>query len=125
MKAYVFQAALICEDCARAYMASNAKPDHVDMDDESSYDSDHWPKGPYSDGGGEADCPQHCDHCGEFLENSLTMDGDCYVRTAAAAYETEEGRANGSESWQDVANRAEADGRAVLAGWIMFYLAWG
>jgi hypothetical protein len=28
---------------------------------ESDYDSEDLPKGPYADGGGEADTPQHCD----------------------------------------------------------------
>ncbi len=51
-----------------------------DISDESSYDSDEWPKGPYGDGGGEADVPQHCGHCKEFLENPLTPEGMAYVR---------------------------------------------
>jgi hypothetical protein len=49
---------------------------------ESDYDSDDLPKGPYSDGGGEADTPQHCDGCGQFLENPLTADGLIYVEDA-------------------------------------------
>lgn len=28
--------------------------------DESLYDSGEWPKGPYGNGGGEANSPQHC-----------------------------------------------------------------
>jgi hypothetical protein len=51
-----------------------------DTSDESSYDSDEWPKGPYGNGGGESDCPQHCGDCHEFLENPLTPDGYQYVR---------------------------------------------
>jgi len=62
-----------------------------------SYDSDEFPKGPYPDGGGEADCPQHCGagaQCvnaiefddghkvGAWLENELTTDGVEYVREA-------------------------------------------
>ena len=35
--------------------------------------------GPLPDGGGEADTPQHCAHCGVFLENPLTQDGVKYV----------------------------------------------
>jgi hypothetical protein len=82
MDCYVFQAALICEDCCDALKANNAKPDYADESDESTYDSDDWPKGPYGDGGGEADCPQHCDKCGVFLDNPLTGDGESYVRDA-------------------------------------------
>ena len=63
-------------------------------DDELSYDSNEYPKGPYDEGGGEADSFQHCgagDECinaivdddgtkvGAFLENSLTSDGVRYV----------------------------------------------
>lgn len=84
MKAYIFQAALWCAACAEAHKADHAKPAHVDESNESSYDSDEWPKGPYGDGGGEADCPQHCDACGGFLENPLTPDGERYVCEALA-----------------------------------------
>lgn len=83
MRAYVFQAALLCEDCGDAYKREHrhAKPVPDDRD-ESSYDSNEWPKGPYANGGGEADTPQHCDTCGTFLDNPLTGDGETYVRDA-------------------------------------------
>jgi hypothetical protein len=42
---------------------------------ESHYDGDDLPKGPYAGGGCEADAPQHCDGCGQFLGNPLTVDG--------------------------------------------------
>lgn len=92
MQAYMLQAALICPDCAAEFMANTPKPDHVVQFpnsgefDESTYDSDEWPKGPYGDGGGEADTPQHCDHCGEFLDNPLTGDGENYVIDAFRDY---------------------------------------
>jgi hypothetical protein len=79
MDVYVFQAALLCDTCGTLYKQGTDKPAHVDENDESSYDSDEWPKGLYPDGGGEADSPQHCDHCGEFLDNPLTPDGETYV----------------------------------------------
>lgn len=124
MKAYVFQAALLCEDCAREFMAANAKPDHVDMADESSYDSDEWPKGPYSEGGGETDCPQHCDSCGVFLENPLTPDGGDYVREKAAEFvatlDTDE-----ELSWREIAALADEADQGSLGALIDFYLAWG
>lgn len=82
--AYVYRAALWCEDCGEGIkrdLASGGKaPDHPD--DESSYDLDDYPEGPYPDGGGEADMPQHCDGCGTFLENPLTGEGVQYVREA-------------------------------------------
>ncbi len=46
----------------------------------TEHDSDAWPQGPYSDGGGEADYPQHCCQCHVFMENSLTSDGVDYVK---------------------------------------------
>ena len=75
MKTYIFQAAMLCEPCARAVMATR----------QPNEDSDHYPQGPYADGGGEADTPQHCDHCNAFLENPLTPDGAEYVVEAIAA----------------------------------------
>lgn len=119
MDAYLFQAALICEDCCNEFKKRNVKPADVDETDEGTYDSDQWPKGPYSDGGGEADCPQHCDHCGLFLENPLTPDGDAYVREKANAY------VHDDASWSEVAEKAERAGELVLAEWIIFYFAWG
>ena len=67
MNAYVYRAALYCPDCA-----PRRTPD--------CDDSEHCPQGPYPDGAGEADSPQHCDSCNVFLENPLTSDGVEYVR---------------------------------------------
>lgn len=101
MDVYVFQAALICDTCGTLYKQANDKPAHVDESDESSYDSDHWPKGPYGDGGGEADSPQHCDHCGVFLDNPLTGDGETYVRDAFREFvETGRGRLDVLAEWK-------------------------
>lgn len=82
--AYLFRAALLCPDCAAVVLASDARPGHVVDGDESTWDSDEWPKGPFPDGGGEADTPQHCDSCGAFLNNPLTPDGVAYVRDLSA-----------------------------------------
>ncbi len=82
-------------------------------------DSEQWPQGPYPDGGGEADCPQHCDCCGAFLENPLTDDGDSYVREKAEPFNAPD------SSWDEIATRAESAGQPVLAEWIRFYFAWG
>jgi hypothetical protein len=49
-------------------------------------ESDYYPQGPYADGGGEADSPQHCDHCGLLLENPLTGDGNRYVNEKLTEY---------------------------------------
>lgn len=71
MDAYVYQAALICEDCADCIVEELM--DFVGP--QGREDSETWPQGPYADGGGEADSPQHCDNCGLFLENPLTSYG--------------------------------------------------
>jgi hypothetical protein len=79
---FLYKADLLCRQCGqyhRDYLAfRNLAP--VDPDDESSYDSDEFPKGPYPNGGGEADTPQHCGDCGTFLKNPLTDDGRAYVQ---------------------------------------------
>lgn len=101
MDVFIFQAALICSTCGTLYKQGTDKPEHVNESDESSYDSDDWPKGPYSDGGGEADSPQHCDHCGDFLDNPLTGDGETYVRDAFREYvETGRGSLDTLAEWK-------------------------
>jgi hypothetical protein len=89
---YMYQAALYCEDCGEAIRKKLEEQGEApeDPDDETSYDSSDFPAGPYPDGGGEADGPQHCDcgaecldavtlPCGDkigaWLENPLTEDG--------------------------------------------------
>lgn len=79
MNAYVYQSALYCEECISEIKLDLPVPEGCDPDDERTYDSEDYPKGPYPDGGGEADSPQHCDGCQLFLENPLTRDGAEYV----------------------------------------------
>lgn len=86
MDAYIFRASLLCPDCGKAAMRSVPIPPQMDPLNESTWDSDDYPKGPYPNGGGEADAPQHCDHCGKFLENPLTLEGDQYLREVLAPY---------------------------------------
>jgi hypothetical protein len=86
MNVYVYQASLYCEDCGekiRADLTAAGKAP-ADPEDEYSYDSENFPKGPERNGGGEADSPQHCDGCNLFLENPLTSEGVEYVREAVA-----------------------------------------
>ena len=84
MRTYIYQAALYCETCGKKICDSlrDEKKAPEDELDESSYDSDDFPKGPYADGGGEADTPQHCDACHAFLMNDLTSEGMKYVEEA-------------------------------------------
>ena len=67
MNAYIYKSDLHCEFCG-AKLSLNGK--------------EHYLKGPYPNGGGESDSPQHCGTCGLFLENPLTEDGEMYVQSA-------------------------------------------
>lgn len=75
MDAYIYKAALLCELCG-----PEIKEELDDRGVKDTGDSGDYPQGPYADGGGEADSPQHCDKCAVFLCNSLTRDGYDYVR---------------------------------------------
>lgn len=104
MNVYAYQATLYCEPCGRAIIDRLEGPQR-ERDDSGRFarrdydtvgtDSNHFPAGPYPNGGGEADCPQHCDcgpDClsplklpngkavGAWLENPLTADGVAYVQ---------------------------------------------
>jgi hypothetical protein len=97
MDCYIYDADVYCEACAEAIKdrLRDAGNEPADPDDERSYDSGEWPKGPFS--GQESDCPAHCGsgpECldpmtlndgnliGCFLENPLTFEGQRYVRQA-------------------------------------------
>ncbi|KPL25612.1 MAG: hypothetical protein AMJ75_00440 [Phycisphaerae bacterium SM1_79] len=99
MDAYIYKAALYCEDCIEKIKAELTPP--ADPKHKNTYDSDDYPKGPYADGGGEADAPQHCYGCGVFLENQLTTDGYKYVLATVQEYiYLEESIANWFEFYQ-------------------------
>ena len=90
INAYIYCADIYCENCGKdiiSFLDSRGKIDTGDSDD--------YPQGPYSDGGGEADSPNHCGsyadcinalelpdfpRVGMFLENPLTTDGYDYVK---------------------------------------------
>jgi len=72
MLVYVYAADLLCEDCGkkcREELTAEGKAPE-DPDDEVSYDSDDFPKGPTEEG--SSDSPSHCSDCGCFLETELT-----------------------------------------------------
>ena len=80
MQAYIYRAALLCEECGQAAQRSIQQAVGQNWKNVLRVDSDVYPQGPYPNGGGEADSPQHCDHCGTFLENPLTDEGRAYVK---------------------------------------------
>lgn len=92
MKAFIYRADIYCEGCGNAIKRDLDTASLVTLED-----SDHYPQGPYCNGGGEADCPQHCGACGVFLENPLTSDGVEYVREAL----TSDGDASILAEWRD------------------------
>lgn len=117
MDIYIYQGALWCEDCIDAALGDGSDG-AVD-----SGDSDTYPQGPYGEGGGEADVPQHCDGgdtcynaevireatlwcdrvvIGAFLGNPLTAAGHYYVQEA-------------------VNNNRDAHNTAVVKLWGDFY----
>lgn len=83
MKVYVYCAALYCEDCGEAICealtAEGKRP--PEANDEGSFDSNDYPKGPTDEG--ESDTPSHCDACHEFLETDLTDEGREYAERLA------------------------------------------
>ncbi len=114
--AYMYKAALYCQHCGEEIKKHLSTSGNVPQNlDETQYDSDSYPKGPYPDGGGEADSPQHCDKCGRFLENPLTQEGIEYVRRAVDDYDPSGGgSAPVIQEWMDfysdVLGGAEDDG---------------
>jgi hypothetical protein len=124
MDTYVYQAALWCGPCMikRLVEEKKASPGALGMEpaealqqivsangftDENDYDSDDLPKGPYPNGGGEADTPQHCDGCGTFLENPLTGDGVRYVNERFTEYARDgSGNAEVLKQWSGHYNSA-------------------
>ncbi len=84
MDGYIFEAAFWCGECTQEIKLDLQTPtfDGFDPDNELSYDSDEWPKGPFDMSLEESDTPEHCDRCGLFLENPLTSYGGDYVREA-------------------------------------------
>ena len=104
MNVYMYQSELFCGDCGEVIRKELREHGYIPCDfEESSFDSDEYPKGPIPDGGGEADCPRHCgsgaecvkafyligdqENIGAWLENPLTKEGFEYVKEAI-----EEGR---------------------------------
>ncbi len=93
--AAIYQADIWCTDCADKIREDICKAGTAptDPDDEHSYDSGEWPKN--AGDNDESDCPQHCaagaeclnysetsdgEKYGYFFENTLTDDGDEYVK---------------------------------------------
>ena len=96
---YIYQAALLCDECGEAQRLALNMEDGApeDPSDETTYDSDVYPKGPYDDTE-EADSPQHCDECAVFLLNDLTEEGKVY---AGEAIVSQEGDTEVLDAWAE------------------------
>lgn len=70
MRSYIYKGDIYCEGCAVQYMDNCHKEDTGDSEDYPQQICDS----------GEADTPQHCGDCHEFLENPLTEEGWLYVQ---------------------------------------------
>jgi hypothetical protein len=85
--AYIYQADTWCDDCGKRMMGDLTRRGKapVEPEDESSYDSDDFPKF-YDAENEESDGPENCasGNCageyGTFLQNPLTQDGYKYVQ---------------------------------------------
>ena len=84
MQAYHYNAGFLCQGCGegirRELDLAGETPEHVD--DERTFDSSAYPKGPFLNGGGLCDYPAHCDRCHVFLRNPLTLAGIVYLNDA-------------------------------------------
>lgn len=78
MDYYIYAADVYCTFCAQGIMDSIHEEGHAPAypDDETTFDSDEYPKGPFSD---ESDTPHNCANCGDYMEGPLTVDGVEYV----------------------------------------------
>lgn len=101
--AYIYQAALWCDNCADLIKdrLRDEIGDDFNPENEESYDSDEFPKYAGKDGG-ESDSPQHCDGCQRFLRNAITSNGYEYiVKSIADALTGNGGRKCISKEWYE------------------------
>jgi ssDNA-binding Zn-finger/Zn-ribbon topoisomerase 1 len=115
---YIFRADVYCETCGEAYKRALDKQGKAPADpsDESSYDSDQYPKGPYYDQDTKADGPQHCGRCGVFLENPLTIEGYQYLNQMILEHEADgKGQSDTIDEWKAFyPEREEMDDSGVV-----------
>lgn len=101
---FIYCADIYCSGCGSAIKRDLDQCPSESMlryGDTAKEDSNYYPQGPYADGGGEADCPQHCGACAALLRNPLTGDGESYVRAAVDDAESD-GEMNGALiEWRD------------------------
>lgn len=119
---YLYQASLLCEDCGEEIRAdlrkSGKAPD--DEDDDESFDSDDFPKGPFADGGGEADGVQHCDSNAK-CRNSITLPCGSKIGAWLGNDLTDDGARKLAESIRKSIFKSDLHGRQVGRFWRIKY----
>jgi hypothetical protein len=115
---FVYSADVWCIECGEKIRAElDAKGERPESpDDEHTYDSDEYPKGPSEEG--ESDSPTHCAGCGAHLETELTRDGRRYV--AQAVLEALEALPTWRRGGLELAEKALAESVA-LSVWCPYY----
>ena len=87
MEIYIYKAAYHCSDCIKkilpAIPLSKVPPDPLD---ETAYDSDDYPKGPYESGIVDKSDTVEYDSCGTLLCIPLTGEGYAYLYRIIVAY---------------------------------------
>jgi hypothetical protein len=122
---YIYQADLICNDCAddlmeELSMEAAAKNGGEVPDDWPPEDSDEYPQGPHGDGGGESDSPGHCGS-GPACNNALTPPGGVAIGCPFGNPLTEEGARYTMRAIADDILDAHAHARAVGRLWLHLY----
>jgi hypothetical protein len=111
---YIYQSDVYCEACGDALKRRLDKKGYTPANpsDEASYDSDKYPKGPYYNQ--ESDGPEHCAHCGEFLENPLTTEGYQYLNQMILEHEEDgKGQSDIIDEWKAFYPEREQEGYAA------------
>lgn len=116
---FVFKAALWCESDGRA-IRKEIERSGKSPEDQKHADSDDWPAGPYPDGGGEADSPQHCD-AGETCLEAIKLPYGGKIGAWLGNDLTEEGVDATLEMVRDDLNRADEHARQVGRLWRRLY----
>jgi hypothetical protein len=112
---YTYQGALYCDDCAEQIIE---ELDAQGAEDDG--DSEQYPQGPYSDGGGESDIPQHCDN-GAQCVNAVQVPGGAKIGCPFGNPLTDESASHLVEAIAKDVLRQDDHARAIGRLWCLIY----
>jgi hypothetical protein len=112
---FMFQAAFLCADCAAKIIDELDKTGQED----TGYSKD-YPQGPYENGGGESDSPNHCDS-GIGCVNAIKVPGGRPIGCPLGNPLTSEGQRYVTQAIADDVLRRDDHARAVGRLWRMIY----